>query len=83
MTNSPTFVAHFADGEVTRMTTHTPRAPLDVNRGVTLACHAYRSRKKLEPTAPTPAVVEARFEGQDGGTLATYDAATLAAVRAV
>jgi hypothetical protein len=77
MSSSPTFVAHFADGEVTRMTTHTPLTPLNVARGVKLARHAYRSRKKLEPTAPTSEIVEARFE-QDGSTLATYDAATLA-----
>jgi len=29
----PTFVAHFADGEITRMTTHTPPDKLDVGRG--------------------------------------------------
>jgi hypothetical protein len=77
MSSAPTFVARFADGEVTRMTTHTPLDPLDVGRGVKLARHAYRSRKKL--TAPTPAIVEAHFE-QDGSTIATYDAVTLADV---
>ena len=38
MTNSsPTFVARFADGEVTRMTTHTSLTTLDVDRGVRLS----------------------------------------------
>jgi hypothetical protein len=79
MPESPTFVAHFADGEVTRMTTFTLRDPLDVGRGVRLARHAYRARKNLKPAAETPAIVEARFE-QDGGTLATYGAVTLATI---
>jgi hypothetical protein len=83
---SPTFVARFADGEVTRMTTYTSPTALDVGRGVRLAQHAYQSRKKHDPTAPTPPIIEARFErlildkrGQEvWETLATYDAAALA-----
>jgi hypothetical protein len=85
MTESPIFVARFADGEVTRMTTYTSLTALDVGRGVRLAHHAYRSRKKLGSMAPTPPIIEARFErliakrGQESWeTLATYDAAALA-----
>ena len=69
---SPTFVARFADGETTRMTTHTSLAKLDVGRGVRLARHAYRSRMKKEP----PVIVEAHFES-DGTRLASYDAGAL------
>jgi hypothetical protein len=79
MTRAPTFVAHFADGVITRMTTHTPPVRLDVGHGVALARHAYRARKKLKPGTPTPAILEARFE-REGSTLATYDATTLAGV---
>jgi hypothetical protein len=74
MSNAPTFVARFDDGTITRMTTSTPLAKLDVARGVKLARWAYRSRQQCEP----PAIIEARFE-QDGTTLATYDAGALAA----
>jgi hypothetical protein len=74
---SPVFVARFADGEATRLTTHTSFAKLDVVRGVRLARHAYRSRTGHEP----PAIVEARFERADTGEcLATYDAKTLGAL---
>ena len=38
---SPTFVATFADGEVTQMTTYTALDELDVTRGVRLARAAY------------------------------------------
>ena len=78
MPESPTFVAHFADGEVTRMTTVTPPIQFDVGRGVRLARAAYRSRKKLEPLAPTPVIVDAWFERR-GEILKTYDADALAA----
>jgi hypothetical protein len=79
MTNSsPTFVARFADGEVTRMTTNTSLTTLDVDRGVRLSHHAYRLRKKLGPTEPAPPIIEACFE-HEGSTLATYDAAALEA----
>ena len=72
MSDSPTFIAEFADGEVTRMTVFTPLYKLDVGRGVRLAKHAYRSRKGREP----PAIVRARFE-QDGQLLAAYSAVEL------
>jgi hypothetical protein len=42
----PTFVAQFADGEVTRMSIFTTLADLDLGRGVRLACAAYDSRKR-------------------------------------
>jgi hypothetical protein len=40
----PTFVAKFADGEVTRMTTFTSLEKLDWNRGVALSYAAWQSR---------------------------------------
>ena len=69
---SPTFVATFADGEVTQMTTYTALDELDVTRGVRLARAAFKSRTKHEP----PAIIEARFK-QDGKILASYDAKQL------
>lgn len=72
MTNSPTFVGCFADGQITRMTTHTLPDKLDVGRGVRLARHAYRSRMKRKP----PPIVEAYFECEST-RLATYDAEAL------
>jgi hypothetical protein len=62
MTNSPTFVAHFADGEVTRMTVYCEPGKLDVSRGVRLAQHAYQSRMRRKP----PAIIAANFEHNDG-----------------
>jgi hypothetical protein len=70
--SGPVFVARFTDGQLTRMTTHSSLAKLDVERGVRLAQHAYRSRMKREP----PQIVEASFEA-NGETLATYDATAL------
>ena len=68
---SPTFVATFADGEVTQMTTYTTLDELDVTRGVRLAGAAYEARTKHE----SPAIIEARFE-QDGKILASYEASS-------
>ena len=62
MTNSSTFVACFADGEITRLTTYCEPGKQDVGRGVRLAQWAYRSRMKSEP----PAIVAASFEHNDG-----------------
>jgi hypothetical protein len=75
MTDSPTFVATFNDGTQTRMTVwHDPgRATLNLDRGIRLAQHAYRSRKGQEP----PLIVAARFE-HDGETLADYTASEFA-----
>ena len=73
--HSPTFVAHFADGEVTRMTTRCDPKKLDQQRGVRLARHAHHSRCKKEP----PAIVKASFQC-NGETLAEYTAEQLAVV---
>jgi hypothetical protein len=62
MTDSPTFVAHFADGEITRMTVYCEPGKLDVGRGARLAQQAYRSRMRREP----PAIIAANFEHNDG-----------------
>jgi hypothetical protein len=73
---SPTFVATFRDGEVTRMTTFTSRTELDVRRGVRIARHAYQQRKRQAP----PAIVKACFEDSDSREiLAAYNADDLAA----
>jgi hypothetical protein len=69
MSDSPTFVATFDDGEVTRMTVHQglDNGRLDVGRGVRLAQWAYRSRMGLQcdPPADTPAIIEARYEARN------------------
>jgi hypothetical protein len=62
MANSPTFVACFADGEITRLTTYCAPGKQDVGRGVRLAQWAYRSRRNKEP----PEIVAANFEHNDG-----------------
>jgi hypothetical protein len=71
---SPTFVAKFADSEVTRMTTYTSLARLDVARGVRLAKAAYQSRTR----SPPPPIIEARFETVDGTVLKSYSTEELA-----
>lgn len=72
MSDSPTFVAEFADGEQTRMTVFTSLKKLDVERGVRLARHAYRSRMKQEP----PPIVKAHF-ASNGVMLAAYSSVDL------
>jgi hypothetical protein len=76
VTNSPTFVATFADGEVTRMTTwHAPAGKtFDLTRGVKLARHAYRSRTGKEP----PVISTAHFEDANGVVLERYDTKQIA-----
>jgi hypothetical protein len=71
MSNSPSFIATFADGQQTRMTVNT-RFDLDVGRGIRLAQYAYESRTGHRP----PEMTSARFES-DGVTLATYGAEDL------
>jgi hypothetical protein len=75
MTDSPTFVATFNDGTQTRMTVwHDPeRKALNLDRGIRLAQHAYRSRKQQEP----PLIVAAAFE-RNGEILASYTASEFA-----
>lgn len=68
MNTSPTFVATFADGEVTRMTTFQSGKTLDLGRGVRLARAAYDSRMKKK----SPPIVRAHYE-RDGETLASYE----------
>jgi hypothetical protein len=63
MTESPTFVAKFADGEVTRITVLARRDKLDVARGVRLAQHAYRSRTGREPGPIVEACFRTKWRG--------------------
>jgi hypothetical protein len=75
MTNSPTFIARFSDGQITRMTTHCSPGKLDLARGAALAQCAYRSRTGGDP----PAIIEAQFiDATDGKVLAQYTAAQIA-----
>jgi hypothetical protein len=57
----PTFVARFADGQVTRMSTYTSLTNLDRARGIRLSLAAYESRMKQAP----PPIITSHFE-QDG-----------------
>jgi hypothetical protein len=64
----PTFVATFADGQVTRMSTFTSLSSLDRGRGIRLSQAAYESRMKQA----APPITEAHFE-QDGVVLERYE----------
>jgi len=44
--SSPTCVAIFADGEITRMTTWSPNGKPHLRRGIRLAHAAYESRNR-------------------------------------
>ena len=77
---SPTFVAVFADGTVTRMTTYCADE-LDLGRGARLSQAAYQSRRKRQP----PAMAAGHFEmppanGRAAVVLQTYTPDELAAV---
>ena len=74
--SGPTFVAHFADGQTTRMSTHTTLAKLDMRRGVRLSRHAYSSRVRKDPLV----ILEAHFESADGEVLAEYTQEQIAKV---
>src|SRR5262249_38607142 len=76
----PTFVAKFADGEVTRMSVFTPLEKLDWNRGARLSQAAWQSRWRTRErfhegriialfASTPPEIVSAHFE-QDGKVLA-------------
>jgi hypothetical protein len=69
------FVATFSDGTQTRMTVwHDPECKTsNLDRGIRLAQHAYRSRKGQEP----PLIVAARFE-RNGEILVSYAASEFA-----
>ena len=73
MTTSPTFVAKFSDGVVTKMTCRCKPGSLDLRRDIVLARLAYRSRTKgKEP----PSIVVAFFQEPfkpDGKVLREYD----------
>jgi len=77
MSNSPIFVATFADGEITQMTVHQSRdSGLDVGRGVRLAQHAYCSRKRVGKAAP---IARAQYEDTESrAVLDTYSTKELA-----
>lgn len=77
--SSPTFVATFVDGTITRMTTYCADG-LDLGRGVRLSQAAYQSRRKQQP----PAMAAGRFEMPPAGdraavVLRTYTPDELAA----
>jgi len=69
---SPTFVATFADGEITRMTVFTTPDNLDVERGKKLARYAYESRTGKS----APAFTKAHFE-HAGEVFKAYSAVEL------
>jgi hypothetical protein len=69
---SPTFVATFADGEVTRMTVFGTPDDVDLERAKRLARYAYESRTKKTP----PAFLKAHFE-QAGAVFRAYSAVEL------
>jgi hypothetical protein len=72
LSGSPTFVATFADGVVTRMTVFGTPDHLDVERGKKLARYAYESRTGK----PAPAFTKAHFE-QAGAVFKAYSAVEL------
>jgi hypothetical protein len=81
MSESPTFIATFDDGEITRMTVYHPpaRKTLNLKRGIALSRAAYASRKR--GNAPIAAIVEARFEERledSDVVLESYDSRQLA-----
>jgi hypothetical protein len=80
--SSPTFVATFADGTVTRMTTHCADGRLDLGRGVRLSQAAYESRRKQQPPAMTAGHFETppNGDGRAAVVLRTYSPDELAAV---
>ena len=72
---SPTFVALFEDGLVTRMTTHCENGKLDLKRGIALARIAYEKRT----SNPPPPIAAAKFiePGYNDTVLEEYDAKAL------
>jgi hypothetical protein len=74
---SPTFMAIFADGIVTRMTTHCSEKNLDLGRGVRLARIAYEARVKHEAPELTAGHFERPANGGSAVILKTYKPAQL------
>jgi hypothetical protein len=60
----PTFVAKFADGTVTRMSTYTTMENPDVARGIRLSMAAYESRHR-HSLAAIPVILECYFTQDD------------------
>jgi hypothetical protein len=81
-TTSPTFVATFADGTVTRMTTNCSDSRLDLGRGVRLSQAAYQSRRKQQAPVMTAGHFETppNGDGRAAVVLRTYTSDELAAV---
>jgi len=65
--SSPTCVATFADGEITRMTVWSANGKPDLRRGIKLAHAAYESRTQRKP----PAITALHFEIVDGKNTVT------------
>ena len=80
--HDPTFVAAFADGEITRMTLHCANGKLDLARGVRLSRQAYCTRKGKAPPAMTAGHFEMPPYDEGGAslTLKTYTPDELVAV---
>lgn len=69
----PTFVAHWSDGVITRMSIHTTDEKPDLERALLVSLAAYESRTRRQGLAR---IVEGRFE-RAGNVLRTYDASQL------
>jgi hypothetical protein len=89
MTTSPTFVAEFADGEITRITCHCAPDKLDPAQGVRMSIGAYeiRSRRcareanrKTNTEVVVPKILAGRFESVDGEVLVEYSSECLAEI---
>jgi hypothetical protein len=74
-TTSPTFIARFEDGQVTRMTAYCENGKLDLKRSIALARAAYEKRAGKPP----PSIVAAKFVelGYNDTMLKEYDAKAL------
>ena len=83
--SSPTFVATFADGEITRMSTYCLNGELDLGRGVRLSQAAYQSRMKQQPPAMTAGHFETPPDGDGRAAvvLRTYTPDELSATTGV
>lgn len=75
----PIFIAEFANGHQSCTAVFCSPDNLNPSRGLMLACRASRSLYRMSDTQWVPPIVRARFEF-NGAVLATYDAATIAAL---
>lgn len=70
----PTFIAHFADSVVTRMSCYEANQKFDLARGINLARAACSSRTRRKP----PPILKASFiTANEGDVLAEFDAEQL------